>query len=197
MNWSGASFDPKQNILVTNTNRIAALITFYPKTGNTRQTVNTALPRAEVAPQEGTPYIMSREYLFNIENGQFIMQTKPPWGTLAAIDMITGKLKWEVPLGFMMNPEKYPDAKKWGSINLGGAITTASGLVFIASSMDGFIRAFNINNGEVLWQAMLPAGGQATPMTYELNGRQYLVIAAGGHGKLGTKLGDYIVAYAL
>jgi quinoprotein glucose dehydrogenase len=125
------------------------------------------------------------------------MQTKPPWGTLAAIDMNTGQLKWEVPLGIMMDPQKYPDAINWGSINFGGAITTASGLVFIAAGMDGFIRAFNTNNGEMLWQAVLPAGGQATPMTYELNGRQYVVIAAGGHGKLGTKLGDYIVAYAL
>jgi quinoprotein glucose dehydrogenase len=97
----------------------------------------------------------------------------------------------------MMDPSKYPDAIKWGSINFGGAITTAGGLVFIASSMDGFIRAFNTSNGEMLWQAELPAGGQATPMTYELNGKQYIVIAAGGHGKLGTKLGDYLVAYAL
>jgi quinoprotein glucose dehydrogenase len=108
-----------------------------------------------------------------------------------------GQLKWEVPLGFMMDPGKYPDAKKWGSINLGGAITTGGGLAFIAASMDGFFRAFNTTNGEVLWEAMLPAGGQATPMTYEWKGKQYVVIAAGGHGKLGTKLGDYIVAFAL
>lgn len=197
MNWSGASFDPERNILVTNTNRIAALITLYPKTGNTQVSVNTALPRAEVAPQEGTPYILSREYLFTKEEGQFLMQTKPPWGTLAAIDMNNGQLKWEVPLGFMMDPRIYPDAKNWGSINLGGAITTAGGVVFIASTMDGFLRAFNTNNGEVLWQAMLPAGGQATPMTYEWKGKQYVVIAAGGHGKLGTKLGDYVVAFTL
>lgn len=197
MNWSGASFDPEQNILVTNTNRLAALITLYPKTDNTRKSVNTSLPRAEVAPQDGTPYIMSREYLFTVENGEFVMQTKPPWGTLAGVDMKTGELKWEVPLGIMMDPQKYPEAVKWGSINLGGAITTAGGLSFIASGMDGFLRAFNTSNGEMLWQAQLPAGGQATPMTYELKGKQYVVIAAGGHGKLGTKLGDYLVAYAL
>lgn len=197
MNWSGASYDPQHNLLVTNVNRLAALITLFPKTGNTTKAVNTALPRAEVAPQEGTPYIMSREYLFTIDNGQFVMQTKPPWGTLAAIDLSSGKLKWEVPLGVMMDPAKYPDAVKWGSINMGGAITTAGGLTFIASSLDGFFRAFDTNTGEMLWQVMLPAGGQATPMTYELNGRQYVVIAAGGHGKLGTKLGDYVVAYAL
>jgi quinoprotein glucose dehydrogenase len=197
MNWSGASFDQDRNILVTNTNRIAALITLFPKTGNTQRSVNTALPRAEVGPQEGTPYIMSREYLFTAEEGHFLMQTKPPWGTLAAIDMNSGQLKWEVPLGFMMDPGQYPDAKKWGSINLGGAITTGGGLTFIASTMDGFLRAFNTINGEALWETMLPAGGQATPMTYEWKGKQYVVIAAGGHGKLGTRLGDYIVAFKL
>ena len=97
----------------------------------------------------------------------------------------------------MMDPAKYPDAVKWGSINMGGSITTAGEVVFIASTMDGFFRAFNINNGEMIWQAMLPAGGQATPMTYEWKGKQYVVICAGGHGKLGTKLGDYVMAYTL
>ncbi len=197
MNWSGASFDPVKNLLVTNVNQLAALITLFPKTGNTTKSVNTSLPRAEVAPQDGTPYIMSREYLFTVENGEFLMQTKPPWGTLAAIDLNTGKLKWEVPLGMMMDPAKYPGAENWGSVNFGGAITTAGGLVFIASTMDGFIRAFDINTGNLKWEAMLPAGGQATPMTYEWNGKQYIVIAAGGHGKLGTKLGDYLVAFSL
>ena len=197
MNWSGASYDPKRNIMVTNTNRLAALITLFPKENNTRASVNESYPRAEVAPQIGTPYIMSRDYLFTTVNGELIMQTKPPWGTLAAVDLSNGQLKWEVPLGMMLDPDKYPDAVNWGSINIGGAITTASGLVFVAATMDGFFRAFNIENGELLWTAKLPAGGQATPMTYVWEGKQYVVIAAGGHGKFGTKLGDYIVAYAL
>ncbi len=197
MNWSGASYDPVNNLLIANVNQLAALITLFPKTDNTTKSVNTALPRAEVAPQDGTPYVMSREYLFTIENGEFLMQTKPPWGTLAAVDLGSGQLKWEVPLGIMADPTKYPGAEKWGSVNLGGAITTAGGLVFIASSMDNILRAFDITNGEILWQTVLPAGGQATPMTYEWNGKQYVVIAAGGHGKLGTKLGDYVVAFSL
>jgi len=198
MNWSGASFDPERNLLITNTNRLAALITLYKRDDDSPKSINMKYPRAEIGRQEGTPYLMSRDYLFTMspEDG-LIMQTQPPWGTLAAIDMKSGQLKWEVPLGFMMDPEKYPDSKKWGSINIGGAITTAGGLVFIAASSDGFLRAFNTETGELLWEQALPAGGQATPMTYQFEGKQYVVIAAGGHGKLGTKLGDYVVAFTI
>ena len=74
---------------------------------------------------------------------------------------------------------------------------TAGGLIFVAAAMDDFIRAFDIETGEEMWKAPLPAGGQATPMTYEVGGKQYVVIAAGGHGNLGTTLGDYVVAFAL
>jgi quinoprotein glucose dehydrogenase len=125
--------------------------------------------------------------------------TKPPWGTLAAIDLTTGKLRWEVPLGTMLDPQSEPRAAEWGSVNLGGAITTASGLTFIAASLDGHLRAFDTETGKELWRAELPAGGQATPMTYQAGpqGKQYIVIAAGGHARLGSKLGDYVVAFAL
>ena len=126
-----------------------------------------------------------------------LMQTPPPWGTLVALNLKKGTLEWEVPLGYMMDPAKYPDAKKWGSLNFGGAITTAGGLVFVAASLDGHLRAFSTKDGSTQWEVPLPASGQATPMTYQVNGQQYVVIAAGGHGKLGTKLGDYVVAYKL
>jgi len=84
-----------------------------------------------------------------------------------------------------------------GSPSFGGPIATAGGLVFTAASMDNYLRAFDSDTGRELWKFELPAGGQATPMTYRVDGRQYLVIAAGGHGKLGTKLGDYVVAFTL
>jgi quinoprotein glucose dehydrogenase len=114
-----------------------------------------------------------------------------------AIDLHSGRKEWEVPLGYMMDPKKYPEATLWGSVNFGGAIVTGGGLVFVAASMDGHFRAFDRRTGKVLWEYQLPAGGQATPMTYSLDGKQYVVIAAGGHGKLGTTLGDYVMAFAV
>lgn len=84
-----------------------------------------------------------------------------------------------------------------GTITLGGPMVTAGDLVFTAAAMDNFIRAFDAETGKELWKYELPAGGQATPMTYTLHGKQYVVIAAGGHGKLGTKQGDSVVAFTL
>jgi quinoprotein glucose dehydrogenase len=84
-----------------------------------------------------------------------------------------------------------------GTITLGGPMATAGGLVFTAAAMDNYLRAFDSSSGEEVWKFELPASGQATPMTYSVKGKQYLVIAAGGHGKLGTKQGDYVVAFTL
>jgi quinoprotein glucose dehydrogenase len=91
----------------------------------------------------------------------------------------------------------FPESKNWGSINLGGSVVTAGGLIFIAAAMDTYLRAFDIETGKELWKAELPASAQAAPMTYEVGGKQYVVICAGGHGKIGTKMGDHVVAFAL
>ncbi len=96
-----------------------------------------------------------------------------------------------------MDITKYPEAKNWGSINLGGAIVTSGKLAFVAASMDNHLRAFNSETGELLSEFLLPASAQATPMTYMVNKKQFIVIAAGGHGKIHTKQGDFIVAYSL
>jgi len=122
--------------------------------------------------------------------------TTPPWGTLSAIDLNTGIITWQVPFG------RYPGmgdayANPTGTFNMGGPIVTAGGLVFLGGSMDEMFRAFDKETGEVLWETKLPAGGYATPATFEIEGEQYLVIAAGGGGKPGTRPGDAFVAFTL
>lgn len=121
---------------------------------------------------------------------------KPPWGTLNCIDLNTGRIAWKVPLGY------YPDLAAWGeddtgAENFGGAMATAGGLVFCAGTPDNLIRAFDADTGVELWQHELPFGGYAPPASYEVDGRQYVVIAATGGGKLGTEPGDAWVAFAL
>ena len=119
----------------------------------------------------------------------------PPWGTLNAVDLVSGKLLWKVPLG------EYPELTRkglpvTGTENYGGPLVTKSGLVFIAATRDEKIRAFDKRTGKVLWEAGLPAAGYATPATYEAGGRQFLVIACGG-GKIGSPSGDTWLAFAL
>jgi quinoprotein glucose dehydrogenase len=113
--------------------------------------------------------------------------------------MHTGTIKWSVPLGTTQDMMPYSQylLGNIGVPNIGGPMVTASGLVFIGAAMDDYIGAFDARSGKELWKGRLPAGGQATPMTYLWKGRQYVVIAAGGHEKLGTKRGDQLVAYAL
>jgi quinoprotein glucose dehydrogenase len=115
----------------------------------------------------------------------------PPWGTVAAVDLFSGKKVWDVPLG------SWIPGMNTGTITLGGPMVSAGGLVFTAAAMDNYLRAFDSETGKELWKFELPASGQATPMTYTLKGKQYVVIAAGGHGKLGTKQGDYVIAFTL
>ena len=120
----------------------------------------------------------------------------PPWGTLNAVDLVSGDLAWKVPLG------EYPalvkkGIRQTGSLNFGGAVATAGGIIFIAATADEKIRAFEKHSGKVLWEHQLPAGGYATPSVYMVAGRQYVAIAAGGSGKNATKSGDAIVAFAL
>jgi quinoprotein glucose dehydrogenase len=123
----------------------------------------------------------------------------PPWGSLVATDLASGAVRWNVPFGTAADVLPEGVSLPPGSPSLGGPIITAGGLVFIAGAMDNYLRAFDIDTGAELWKGRLPAGGQATPMTYRLrpDGKQFVVIAAGGHGKLGTRLGDSLVAFAL
>jgi quinoprotein glucose dehydrogenase len=154
-----------------------------------------AWPDSDFAAQTGTPYGLRREMLASPFG---LPCTAPPWGTLAAVDLRRNAIRWQVMLGSTrdMTPWFVPSSTL-GMPNMGGPIVTDGGLAFIGAAMDNYLRAFDIDTGRELWKGRLPAGGQATPMSYEANGRQFVVIAAGGHGKLGTKHGDYVVAFAL
>ncbi|MBC7848292.1 MAG: pyrroloquinoline quinone-dependent dehydrogenase [Chitinophagaceae bacterium] len=198
IHWGGMCFDKKQGLLVTNINNLPAIIRMIPRDKVAQlEKDDKDLIRSETGRQFGTPYVLKRDLLFKVDSGALVFQTKPPWGSILSIDVNSGLKKWETPLGYMLDTIKYKGARDWGSINFGGAITTASNLTFVAATLDNHLRAFNTSTGKMLWQYLLPASAQATPMSYKVNGKQYVIIAAGGHGKLGSKMGDYVVAFAL
>jgi quinoprotein glucose dehydrogenase len=195
MAWGGLAVDSRRGLLVTNTNRVAGIITLVPNAGRGQGSGSTIQLRTD-SPQEGAPYGVRRELLLSPLG---LPCNAPPWGTLVAVDMATGTVRWEVPLGSMRDLTTLADATEWGSVSLGGPLVTSAGLVFIGASMDRRLRAFDVLTGEQLWSAALPASAQATPMTYRATpgGRQYIVVAAGGHAMMGSALGDHLVAFAL
>ncbi|MDP8981499.1 MAG: pyrroloquinoline quinone-dependent dehydrogenase [Acidobacteriota bacterium] len=190
VNWGSAAVDPVRGLLVTNTNRIAFAVRLIPR--EKAQADREAGERfgGEYGQQAGTPYVVYREPLLSSIRTPC---NTPPWGTISALDLNSGKIKWETPLGSMIPGLDIAT----GSPNLGGPMLTAGGVAFTAAAMDTYLRAFDVESGKQIWKAELPASAQATPMTYSANGKQYVVICAGGHGKLSTKMGDSVVAYTL
>jgi len=181
VNWGSAAADPARGIMTINVNDIAFWVRLIPRDEFRKQTdeVRRIYRDVQFSAQSGTPYVMARGAILSPKGTPCIA---PPWGKTVAIDLNTGAIKWESP----------------GTFGLGGTIITAGGLVFTSATIDQKFRALDRDTGKELWSADLPAGGQATPMTYQLsNGRQYVVIAAGGHGELPVKLGDFLIAYAL
>jgi len=198
MNWSGYAFYPGAQTLVTNTLRIPFEVHLIPRDRYLplERAAEAGQLRAEVSPQHGTPYGMSREPL--LSPTRFAPCTAPPWSVLTAVDLSDGKVRWEIPLGTTEGSLPI-DPPARGLAGFGGPIITAGGLVFIGAAWDGCFRAFDVETGKELWKAQLPAPAQATPMTYRVHprGKQFVVIAAGGHGKLPIKLGDSLVAFTL
>lgn len=193
-NWGGIAFDPTRDVVYVNTSSAMHLITLIPtaKLAAARR----ADPDAEIGPQTGAPFGMKRVLM---RSPLGLPCNPPPWGLLHAIDMHDGHQLWAVPLGTTEDLAPFSQylLKGVGAPNFGGPIVTAGGVLFIGASLDDYLRAFDVRNGRELWRGRLPAGVQATPMTYVWKGRQYVVIAAGGHAKSNTKRGDSVVAFAL
>lgn len=195
VNWGSLAFDSERQLVVAAVNHLPMVVTLIPREQFDPDKQSVAYPDSEFAGQKGTPYGMRREPLMSPLG---LPCTPPPWGTLAAVDLKRNTIRWQVMLGSTRDktPWFVPSATL-GMPNLGGPIVTAGGIAFIGAAMDNYLRAFDIDTGRELWKGRLPAGGQATPMTYEIDGRQFVVIAAGGHGGLDTTRGDYVVAFAL
>jgi quinoprotein glucose dehydrogenase len=192
-NWGGLAYDPERRWAVLNQSRVV--------------TINRVIPKhkAQIAPEgawdlEGTDAFIDSSLLLSPFGVPCI---PPPWGTLTALNLETGKKVWEIPFGttrdMVPGLSLLPFGLNFGLPSAGGPIITASGLVFIAASLDDYLRAYSIETGEELWRGRLPAGGQAVPITYRLgkDGKQFVVIAAGGHGAMRTTPGDYLIAFAL
>jgi len=203
-NWGGASFDPNTNLVIIKSMTIGTVLHLIPNEGgaitpmpdpNSRVVPGSDYSNGPGDPMPGTPYHVTTEQFLSPLG---IPCTPPPWGTLTAIDMDSGQIRWQIPFGQV---RRYgitiPEFMGWGSSILGGPMTTAGGLIFMAASMDKKFRALNVRTGEELWQAKLPFAGIAAPMSYMVDGKQYVVIAAGGHHRVFTEEGDAMVAFTL
>ena len=198
MNWGGGAFDPASNILVTPVGQSPYRLRLIPN--EEIDPVAGRLPTAglPIGPPgyiEGTDYGLTQGPLFS----PFMMPcTAPPWAKLVAVDMAEGEILWEAPLGLVDKLSPIPIPLRWGTPYAGGPIATGGGLVFIGATADERFRAYDTETGELLWEFEGPTSANATPMTYMAGGKQYVVVATGGHNWVYPyKKGDSLVAYSL
>lgn len=206
IDWHGASIDPVHKILIANANYIPFLVRLSPRGPAVKEGLvqpwngegNEPPVKGGLAPQYGTPYVGKVNPWLNPLS---VPCNSPPWGTLTAIDLTTRRIVWQHPIGTTRDTGPFGTHFNLpfptGIFNIGGNMVTKGGLIFIGATADDYLRAIDERTGKVLWKARLPAGGQANPMSYAVDGKQYVVIAAGGHAGLGTRSGDYVMAYAL
>ncbi len=198
-NWGGVAVDPQRQVAFTTPTYLAFVSRLVPRPND------TALMVQDDGPPKGSLPALNENFgaPFAAHLGPFMSRLglpcqAPPWGLVAGADLTTGKVVWRHRNGTVRDLSPLPLPFRMGVPSLGGPVMTAGGVAFLSGSMDDYVRAYDVSTGRQLWQSRLPAGGQATPMTYTGDdGRQYLLVVAGGHGSTHTKPGDAVIAYAL
>jgi quinoprotein glucose dehydrogenase len=193
-NWGGVAVDPVRQAVFATPTYMAFTVTMVPREDDETHLVSEP-DTIGLNENFGAPYA--------VEMGPFTSPlgmpcNAPPWGYVAGADLRTGEVAWQHKNGTVRDRAPVPLPFTMGVPNLGGPLVTAGGVAFLSGTIDYFVRAYDLTSGTTLWQSRLPAGGQATPMSYlGEDGAQYVVVVAGGHGSLGTKAGDAIIAYRL
>lgn len=197
-NWGGGAFDPARNILITPVSQIPYYVKLIP-----REQVD---PEYAKRPEAGAP-MQKPGFLgdtpYGVQQGplmspSFTPCTKPPWNMLVAVDMAKGEILWKVPFGRLDKLMPVPIPLNFGAPTAGGPIVTAGGLIFIGATPDNRVHAFDIESGEEVWTFRTPSSAMATPMTYSVGGKQFIVFAVGGHSWYDAKgVDDYVMAFAL
>ncbi len=202
MDWGGMAIDPVRQVAFAHPNYMAFVDKLVPQDEVVRRTKGPAggsdLSGSErgLNPNRGAPFaVLLNPFLSELG----LPCQAPPWGYVAGMDLTTGKVAWRRINGTIRDESPLPLPIKMGVPSLGGPLTTHGGVAFLGSALDYYLRAYDVTSGRELWRARLPAGAQATPMSYRsaASGRQFVVVMAGGHRSLGTRLDDSLIAYAL
>lgn len=198
-NWGGVAVDPVRQMAFTTPTYLAFVSQLVPRTDDTalmvqgKQRPEGSLP--SLNENFGAPFAVKLSAFLSPLG---IPCQAPPWGYVAGADLTTGSIAWQHKNGTVRDLTPLQLPFRMGVPSLGGPLATAGGVAFLSGTVDNYLRAYDVNNGDELWASRLPAGGQATPMSYTgADGRQYVLVVAGGHGSLGTRAGDYVRAYAL
>lgn len=192
-NWGALAVDPERQVAFTTPSYLAFVSTLIPRQNDTTNYVSDGKPGLNE--NYGAPYAVSLKPFLSPLG---LPCQQPPWGYVAGLDLRSGDVVWKHRNGTVRDQSPVPVPFKMGVPDLGGPMVTAGGVAFMSGTLDYYVRAYDVTTGEQLWEERLPAGGQATPMTYlDSQGRQRLLVVAGGHGSLGTKAGDAIIAYGL
>ncbi|WP_082675540.1 membrane-bound PQQ-dependent dehydrogenase, glucose/quinate/shikimate family [Aureimonas ureilytica] len=198
-NWGSVAVDPQRAVLFGTPAHLAFLSTLVPRPKDETLVVNQQKPEGALPALNenfGAPYAINLRPFTSVLG---LPCQAPPWGNVAGVDLTTGETVWMHKNGTVRDAAPFPMIPfEMGVPNLGGPIMTAGGVAFLSGTLDYYVRGYDVTTGQELWRSRLPAGGQSTPMTYRgADGRQYLLVVAGGHGSLGTKRGDSVIAYAL